>query len=49
MQRTYALSEAVKASAYEKHKAVKSKYPTKSTNAIDIQEILNKQVWMKLL
>ena len=44
MQKTFVLCEAVKASAYEKYKAIKAKYPTKSTNAVDIQEIFNKQV-----
>ena len=43
MQKTFVLSEAVKASAYERYKAVKAKYPTKEIS-INMQEILKKKM-----
>lgn len=43
MKKTFVLAEAVKASAYEKYKAIKAKYPNPKS-CIDIQEIIRKKI-----
>jgi len=44
MKKTFVLSEAVKASAYERYRAIKAKYPNKKGLSVDIQEILRKKI-----